>query len=190
MHVYLIASQEKLVERIEELRKLIDIIHSQGHILARDWVEPTYAKLAGKGINDTDWHSVFRESMEAITRSDVVIAEADTPSLGIGYQIAVAIQLKKPILILRNEKLHDDFFLAGIESNFAAYRKYNKENVEEIVIDFLAENTIENKDLRFNFFIDRQIYNYLRWASTKRGKTKAEILRELVLREIKKEDEI
>jgi predicted DNA-binding protein len=56
------------------------------------------------------------------------------------------------------------------------------------VSQFLEQNHIENKDLRFNFFIDRQIYNYLRWASFKTGKTKAEILRELVLHDIERQD--
>ena len=42
--------------------------------------------------------------------------------------------------------------------------------------------------MRFNFFIDRKIYNYLRWASFKTGKTKAEILRDLVENEIEKQE--
>ena len=42
--------------------------------------------------------------------------------------------------------------------------------------------------MRFNFFIDRPIYNYLRWAALKTNKTKAEILRELVQREIENKD--
>ena len=57
-----------------------------------------------------------------------------------------------------------------------------------MVEKFLNENDIQSKDMRFNFFIDRKIYNYLRWAAFKTGKTKAEILRDLVQNEIEKQD--
>lgn len=65
---------------------------------------------------------------------------------------------------------------------------YTLDDVPDIVADFINENNIDNKDLRFNFFIDRQIYNYLRWAAYQTGRNKSEILRELVLREIEKKD--
>lgn len=186
MHVYLVASQVNLSERIEQLRRLIKAIHNEGHILSRDWIEPAYATENSR--KPTEWLSVYQESIDAIIRSDVVIAEANTPSLGVGYQIAVATQSKKPILILRHEDLDDDFFLSGIRATNVVYRKYNDETVEETVTGFLRENDIPAKDMRFNFFIDRQIYNYLRWSSLRNNKTKAEILRELVLKEINKED--
>ena len=60
------------------------------------------------------------------------------------------------------------------------YREYNNDNLEDIIRQFLTDNDVKAKDLRFNFFLDRQIYNYLRWASLKTGKAKAKILRELV----------
>jgi predicted DNA-binding protein len=60
--------------------------------------------------------------------------------------------------------------------------------VVEKILPFLEDNNISTKDMRFNFFIDRPIYNYLRWAALRTGKTKAEILRELVQREIKNKD--
>jgi len=53
---------------------------------------------------------------------------------------------------------------------------------------FMVDNDIQSKDMRFNFFIDRKIYNYLRWAAFKTGKTKAEILRDLVETEIEKQN--
>jgi len=52
---------------------------------------------------------------------------------------------------------------------------------------FLKENDVSTKDLRFNFFIDRKIHNYLRWVSYKTGKPRSEIIRELLNREIERE---
>jgi hypothetical protein len=75
-------------------------------------------------------------------------------------------------------------YIKGIPHVNATLRDYNEKNLEGIMREFFVENDIQTKDMRFNFFIDRPIYNYLRWTSLKTGKTKAEILRELVEREI------
>ena len=76
--------------------------------------------------------------------------------------------------------------MTGLDNALVRYREYNNDNLEDIIRQFLTDNDVKAKDLRFNFFLDRQIYNYLRWASLKTGKTKAKILRELVMKEINK----
>jgi hypothetical protein len=84
---------------------------------------------------------------------------------------------------LNREGVEKSFFASGIEAGIE-YRKYTSDNVDEILTTFLRDNDISTKDMRFNFFIDRPIYNYLRWSALRTGKTKAEILRNLVQREI------
>ena len=79
-------------------------------------------------------------------------------------------------------------FAQGVVDGWVRHEEYTDTTVERILKQFLAENDISTKDMRFNFFIDRPIYNYLRWAALKTGKTKAEILRELVQHEIEKKD--
>ncbi len=187
MIVYFVASRKNITERIEELRQFVSIIHENGHTLALDWLEPIYAEEKKNKITDVDWPVLYKDTIEAITRADVFIAETSTQSFGVGYQVALAIHLKKPVLLLHNASANESVFASGIPEQNAQIKPYDKDNLKEIIENFLLENTIENKDLRFNFFIDRQIYNYLRWVSVKRNKTKAEILRELVQREIDKD---
>jgi hypothetical protein len=190
MLVYFIASRKNIVERIEELRNLVRIIHGEGHTLALDWIEPIYSSEVKSGSNGVDWPVLYKDSMEAITRSDVVIAETSIQSYGVGYQTAVAIHLKKPTLLLYSEEEDSSVFVSGVPKSNALFKKYNKKNIAGIITKFLQENDIQTKDMRFNFFIDRPIYNYLRWAAHKTGKTKAEILRELVSKEIDKANDI
>jgi len=52
--------------------------------------------------------------------------------------------------------------------------------------DFIEENRMGAKDIRFNFFIDRKILNYLNWAAFQTGETKSEIIRKLLEQEIDK----
>lgn len=184
MLVYFIASRQKLTERIEDLREFVKAIHSEEHVLARDWIEPAYVGEMRGTEKEYDWFEICRDSTEAITKADVVVADATVPSFGIGYQVALAVQLKKPTLVLRNEEAKESVFASGLPQDIVDYKRYNKKNLKSLIVDFLKTNDVQTKDMRFNFFIDRPIYNYLRWSAHKTGKTKAEILRELVEREI------
>lgn len=189
MLVHLVGSQYEIVKHIDHLRRLVDAIHEGGHTMAHAWVEPAYQRQQNekKKFEDTDWSLLYKDSVEAINRADVVVAETSTPSFSVGYQVALAVSMKKPILVLNREGVEKSFFASGIETGIE-YEKYTEETVKDIVKQFLERNDITTKDMRFNFFIDRPIYNYLRWAALKTGKTKAEVLRELVQREIENKE--
>lgn len=187
MIVHFIASKSNLPKNIEQLRQAVSVIHSGGHMLARDWIEPAFSRQMQKHVSQLDWTAVYQESMEAIAKADVIIAEATYSSFSVGYQLAHALQQKKPVLVLRNESAEKDSFVVGVVANSAIeIVEYNSKTLKGIISKFLQDNDIQAKDMRFNFFIDRHIYNYLRWSAYRTGKTKAEILRELVMREIDK----
>lgn len=190
MIIHFIASKGSLKHDYPHLKSITDAVRALGHSFARDWLEKEYEfTLHGKKHETIDWRAVNQENMEAISRADVVIAEATAKSFSTGFQVATAIQQKKPVLILTRDDALAGTFGSGISSDFVRLENYTAENVGDIISDFINENNIENKDLRFNFFIDRQIYNYLRWAAYSTGKNKSEILRELVLREINKKED-
>lgn len=187
MKVHLIASRPTLEKDIVALRQMLVIIEKMGHTLARDWVEEAFSQLDAVTGSAADWGEVYKKNLEAITKADVVIAETSFENFGVGYQVAFAVQLKKPVLLLRHAHSDKNAFVTGVEDSWIKRAEYTSDNTEELIGKFLKENDIQTKDMRFNFFIDRPIYNYLRWAAHKTGKTKAEILRELVAREIDKE---
>lgn len=192
MIVHLVASAEYIEKDINDLRDLIDIFHKEGHTLACNWVEPAYARVKEKSKGEqqktVNWQAIYKENMAAITKADVVVAESTLRSFGTGYQIATAARLKKPVLILRRDSVENDIMAIGVTDKLVQFQTYNDRNIEDVLTAFLRENDIKNKDLRFNFFVDREIYGYLRWASHETGKTKSEILRTLVREEIKKQN--
>lgn len=188
MLVHFIGSKGDIKKDIAQYREIISIITGLGCELSREWVEQAYEFSMNKGIaEDLDWKKIGKENMEALALADVVIADATTKSFATGYQTAVAIQQKKPTLVLSKDDGLLGTFGSGIESDFVRVKIYNRNNLKDIITDFINENTIDVKDMRFNFFIDRQINNYLRWASYTYGKTKAEVLRDLVKKEIEKQ---
>ncbi|QQG51033.1 MAG: hypothetical protein HZB75_00795 [Candidatus Saccharibacteria bacterium] len=188
MRVHLITSRESLVNNEHVLRAIMKTIDDQKHTLASDWIGEALEWLRSNDYSAADWKRIYKESLERIAASDVVVAEVSYENFGVGYQIAAAVQQKKPVLLLRSDSADKNVFVRGVEDGWVKYAEYGKIPVEEIISDFLAENDITTKDMRFNFFIDRPIYNYLRWSALKTGKTKAEILRELVQHEIDKKE--
>lgn len=191
MLVHFIASKSSLSKEIEYYRRVLAVIEKSGHSLTNNWVEEAYSIVStDKNFEELDWNSIYASNMESLAKTDLVIADVTARSFAVGFQVATALQQKKPTLLLqRDDEEHKaSFYPASAKDNLLTHKIYNSENLETIVEAFMNENRIDNKDLRFNFFIDRQIYNYLRWASFKTGKTKAEILRELVQHEIQKQD--
>jgi len=188
MKVHFISSRESINKDIITLRRIISLVKDSGHTLAIDWIEKAYERQTNSADATVNWRDIFRENLETIAEADVIIAETSYENFGVGYQIATAVHQKKPVLLLRHEEADKNAFVTGVEDGWVRQEKYSEDNVEDIIKKFLEENDITVKDMRFNFFIDRPIYNYLRWAAFRTGKTKAEILRELVQREIEKKD--
>jgi len=186
LKVHFITSRPTLENDIHYIRRIIDIVHANNYSLALDWIEVAYRR---QELSQTvvSWHKIYDENLKAVSEADVVIAEATHENLAVGYQIAATLQQAKPILILRQKQADKNSFVTGIEDGWVEHAEYTEENLEGIVEKFLQHNQITVKDMRFNFFIDRRIHNYLRFAAFKSGRTKAEVVREIIRADIKKD---
>jgi nucleoside 2-deoxyribosyltransferase len=190
MTIHLTGNVEHLQEDWPFYHKIMNTIHLRGHVLARNWIEPAYLRLKKPDKkNNSDRTAIFEAEMEAITRADLVIIEGTRYSFGTGYHAAIALQQKKPVLFVARDTALKHRLVGGITDNLLKFKVYkSEEELEKIIDRFIQENTLSSKDLRFNFFLDRQIYSHLRWASFKSGKTKAEIIRDLIDKEIEKSE--
>ena len=188
MKVHLITSRGTLENYEKYLRKAMNVIHAENHTFASNWIDEALKWMHTNDYSNADWKSIYRSNLENVAETDVVIAEASFENFGVGYQVAAAVQQKKPVLLLRHGEVDGNAFATGVEDGWVRQETYDEDNIDTIIKKFLEENDIATKDMRFNFFIDRPIYNYLRWAALKTGKTKAEILRELVQREIENKE--
>jgi nucleoside 2-deoxyribosyltransferase len=189
LNVHFIAPKTNLAEEIENFRLIVQAIHKRGHSLAKDWLEPGYLRFTHKKEDEAiDWSSSCRANIEAIPSSDIIIAEISTKSFGVGYQVGLAVAQKKPTLLLRREGISKEAFLGGLDSPYVQKLEYTPDTIDGIVGDFLEKDEDEVKDIRFNMLIDRKLNNYLKQSALISGKTKAEIIRELLLREIDREN--
>jgi nucleoside 2-deoxyribosyltransferase len=189
MNVHIVTSRITIEEDIESLREIVGLIKDLGHSLSIDWIEQAYARQTGETDKKADWREIYRSNLEAIAKSDVIIAEASHENFGVGFQVAVAADQKKPVLLLRRNDVDASVFAVGVEKDgWVVYKAYDSSTLHDTIRDFLNNNDLSSKDLRFNFFTDRKTYNYLRWASLRTGKSKAEVLRDLVQREVERQN--
>lgn len=184
MKVHFITSRPSLEKDINLLRRVVQVIKSTGHTIAHDWIDDAFDREIKSKTPVDDWNAIYKENLGAIAQADVIIAETSYENFAVGYQVAVAVQQKKPVLVLRHAEADKNAFVTGVDDGWVKHVGYSEGTIDDAVKKFLQDNDINTKDMRFNFFIDRSIYNYLRWSSLKTGKTKAAILRELVEREI------
>lgn len=80
--------------------KIVGILKTNCQLLSEIFADQ---KLTSLGMNKPEKH-IYKTDMSWIHQADCVVAEVSTPSLGVGYEIAKAELLKKPILCLyRNQ---------------------------------------------------------------------------------------
>jgi hypothetical protein len=191
MIVQIIGNASNLKEDLPFYHATLEVIHDSGAVIARDWISAAQNRLDKNIVRDdtkVEWDDVHKENSEAITRSDIVIIEATNYGFQEGFYTSQALQQKKPVLLVTRKNIHGQL-IHGIRHKLLTTQHYdNEEELKKIVTKFVKANTIATKDLRFNFFIDRQIYSYLREASYETGKNKSEIIRELLEQEIDKQE--
>lgn len=191
MIVHVTGSLANVEEDITYLRRIVKTIKQNDSTLALDWIESAYndsSKESGEQVPEPDWQAIMEETIDAIGRADVVIVEATHYTFSQGFQAAMALNQKKPVLIVSRTPV-EERLVSGLKSRDGRMAEYTSEDeLETAIAQFLRDNTISTKDLRFNMFIDRPIYNYLRSVSYETGKNKSEIIRELINREIRKKD--
>ena len=90
MIIHFIASKSSLKNNYEYIKCIVDTVQELGHEFARDWMsEEREFILKGKRHETIDWRIVNKENLEALSRADLIIAEASVKSFSTGFQVAI-----------------------------------------------------------------------------------------------------
>lgn len=125
-----------------------------------------------------------------IRECDVIIADITDSSGGVGFQIALALNEKKPILALRYKKDDRTIAYGPITSNAhkgIVYIEY--ETMEDITkaVDKFLEDARAKIDTKFILIIPAEIDKYLSWAADFRRMHKAQVVRDALEGVMKKD---
>ena len=81
--------------------RLIARLKARHTVLTEHVGAPSAFPTVEEGMTD---HEIWLQDMAWLRESDAVIAECSTPSLGVGYELAMAQQLGKPVHIFHDAR--------------------------------------------------------------------------------------
>lgn len=188
MKVHFAASLEEIEPHAGAYAEITAAIREAGGHVVRDWLDEVLADIRiKKTYTKPEWQVISELTLDAIVQSDLVIVDASLPTFSLGYQAAVALAHKKPLLILFQQGTENHNLIYDSSYSLMDIQIYaNQKDIQRIVTTFIKLHDVDSKDMRFNMFLDRESYTYLNWESAKTGKTKAQIIREIVRKQSNK----
>jgi nucleoside 2-deoxyribosyltransferase len=121
----------------ELYQKIIDNIKKYGEVLTEHVGDDNVLNNGEKNKSDKYIHD---RDLEWVKKSDLMIAEVSTPSLGVGYEIAMAIQLKKPVFCFYkvNSGKRLSAMINGSE-NVKIFEYYNLKDIERSLSEIFIQ---------------------------------------------------
>jgi nucleoside 2-deoxyribosyltransferase len=124
------------------------IFQAMVNAMLADGHEVPTAYLAGAAIGELELmvsaDEVYARDVAWIQAADLLIAEVSTPSHGVGYEIAFALGLGKPVLACYQSDCKLSKMISGNPDPHLVVRQYiAPENAVQVVREFIANNSIE-----------------------------------------------
>lgn len=182
MNVYFTASIVGKKDYLAHYLKIIEVLKAKNFVVQAEHIlDVTESQISMKSREE---RLRFHRQLETwIQRSDFMVVEASFPSISVGYEISIALQYRKPVLILYS--VGDPPSLFGYHNDEKVVcEKYSLATAEEIINDFV-QYVHGAADTRFTFFITSQIAAYLEKISRREKIPKSVWLRKLIETRIK-----
>ncbi len=111
----------------EKYKKIIEFLGTFGNVYTEHVGDDKAIGMDSNNMSDMEIHD---RDMKWIHQSDIMVAEVSVPSLGVGYEIASALSMKKPVLCLYNEEA--DYGLSAMISGSKEVSLLKYENLEQL----------------------------------------------------------
>lgn len=177
MIVYFTASIAGKKHYLDCYQYLISVLKRKSEKVICEHIMDT--KLSQVRLETKDERLSFHKKLEKwIGSCDFVVVETTFPSISVGYEISLALQLGKPVLMLYCDG-YPPSLLAQSNNDQLVCERYDKNNLSDVINDFI--NYISSTfDTRFTFFITPDIAKYLEKKARKERMPKSVYLRKLI----------
>jgi len=192
MKVYFTCSTAEFFEHKNEYFAIRDLLVAENHILTRDWLTITEDALVNYRNTLTNVKQIYTQCIEALREADLVIVEDTVSNFSTGHQITLALQYKRPTLVLWKKDKPKQFkkmFIHGIESDFLEVTEYSIETLETIIKTFIAKYSHAEEKNRFHLVLSGVERQYLDWAQYHKNKSRTVMLRESLRKEMEEDEE-
>lgn len=121
-------------------QKIIQFLKDSGHTVLTEHIASPEVFGLEKDKSD---HQIWSEDMAWLEEADMVIAECTTPSLGVGYELAMAKQLHKPTYVFSRQK---DNITSGLSAMISGDQYFHVSfyNTEDMLFSSLMDLIAEN----------------------------------------------
>ncbi len=177
MNIYFTASIVGKKDYQANYEAIISAFTSQGHtVQAEHILNITEPEIHMKTREE---RLKFHKKLETwIQSADFMVVESSFPSISVGYEISLALQYRKPVLMLYSIGDPPSLF-AHHEDEKVVCEKYTFETLQTIISDFLRFVQGE-ADTRFTFFISSKQAAFLSKQAKQLRMPKSVYLRSLI----------
>ena len=166
----------------ENYKKIFSILKELGY-------KPVNNHVFTRDIKDVEKETAEESEMYVekmlnwVNQADFIIAETTDSCISIGYEIMVAQQKGKPVIVLYEIKSGNiPHTLKGIPMEKIRIYSYDPSNEGDLkeILKTAIEEAKDQMDMRFNFFISPKIGAYLDWIAKHKKLPRAVFLRRLI----------
>lgn len=186
MKIFFTGSPRALEEDQLAHQEIYNLIEKFGHINLSDLVFKADPKTFY--LQDYEQRKQhYRKTLRCLLDSDVLICEISLPSISMGFLIAKALEIGKPVIAL-HKPTSEPFFLTGIWNDKFQIIEYKSNTIDMVLFNAIkiAKSTLET---RFNFLLDSHLHSYLNFLSQRSSQPKAVIVRDLIKDTMLSDDE-
>lgn len=177
MTIYFTASIVGKKWYLAHYQQIISLLQARGHTVISDHIMDT--SKSRMNLESRDEVASFQEQLDTwISTCDFVIAEVSHPSISVGYEISLALQRRKPVLILYSEGQPPKFFAFSRDENVIC-EHYTTESLSD-TLDTFIDYVSGIHEMRFTFFITPTIAAHMEKISKERNIPKSAYLRSLI----------
>ncbi|XP_076023723.1 5-hydroxymethyl-dUMP N-hydrolase [Genypterus blacodes] len=140
MKIYFCGSIRGGREDVEVYRKIVSKLQNYGRVLT-EHVSCTELTERGEDRAAPGDRHIHDRDVDWLRQSDVVVAETTQPSLGVGYELGRAVDMKKKILCLfrpSSGRNLSAMIRGAHDGEFFLVRDYSQEEVENVLEEFFS----------------------------------------------------
>lgn len=185
MNVYFTASIVGKIKYLANYQSIINVVKKSGHTITSDHIIKSVSENQINLQSELKREQFHKKLKKWIMNSQCMIVETSFPSISVGFEISLALNLNKPVLVLYTNEAPT--LLSGYNDEKMICEQYTQNNIDGIIEDFLnyVKGTSEH---RFTFFITTEMSKFLDDISKKKKIPKSVYLRQLIDIERKKHD--
>ena len=176
--VFFSCSTMDFFEHSEDYKRTIEYIRNAGfevssNISMDEFFNASEARDYSVYSNST----AYQGTMKKINDADMIVIDVSVPSMTMGVLLANAQLLKKPCLLITEEKAGDsqDLFVTGGANTHFVYEIYTKATLPRILKTFLLRRARKRTN-RVNFVLDDSALSRLDWLAFRLRTSRTDIV--------------